>query len=312
MDEAETGRESYIPALILALFAITVWGGTPIATKVAVEAISPLAVTLWRTLLAAVIAGVLAMLWRPMLPRSRRSQICTLLSAGMGYIAFPWLLALGLQTASAGIAALLIALAPVFTGVLTLALGRIRVNVFWVVGTCLAVLGSTVLLGFDVAEVGRDRLSGNLLVLLAVMAAAIGYVSGAEAARETGALAVAIWGHLATVPLFLLFVGSGIQSLLDAGFVPLAWSSIVYLAALSSLGAYIAWYGALARRPAISQVQFLQGAIGVLLAVVFLREPLEAVTVGAAVMVILGVVVTQRAVRPAKGRNAPSSEELGS
>ena len=181
---AENEGRSYLQALILASFAIVVWGGTPIATKVAVEAVLPLAVTVWRTLLAAMIAGALAVLWRPTRPRSRRALLCTILSAGMGYIAFPWLLALGLRHASASIAALLIALAPVFTGVLTLVLGRIKVNDFWIVGTSLAVVGSTVLLGFDAVEVGRDRLLGNFIVLLAVLAAATGYVSGAEAARE--------------------------------------------------------------------------------------------------------------------------------
>jgi drug/metabolite transporter (DMT)-like permease len=230
----------------------------------------------------------------------------------MGYIAFPWLLALGLRHASASIAALLIALAPVFTGVLTLVLGRIKVNAFWIVGTSLAVVGSTVLLGFDAVEVGRDRLLGNFIVLLAVLAAATGYVSGAEAARETGALAVAIWGHLAAAPPLLIFSGPALDSLMSAGFAPAVWTALAYLAVLSSLGAYIAWYGALARRPAISQIQFLQGAIGVLLAVIFLGEPLGADTVGAAVLILLGVVATQRAVRPANITRALPTKEPGS
>ena len=289
----------YRRALWLGLFAITVWGGTPIATKLAVASLSPLAVTLWRTLGAAMIAGILALALRPPLPRTRRALLLLLLSAGTGYIAFPWLLALGLRHGSASVAALLIALAPVFTGGLAIAFGRLRVSAAWFAGTGLALIGSIVLLGFDGLNLGSERSSGNLIVLLAVLAAAVGYLCGAEAAREVGAFAVAVWGHLAAALPLLLFLGPATAALTDAGYVPLAWGAIGYLAAFSSLGAYIAWYAALASRPAISQIQFLQGAIGVLLSVALLGEMLEFRVLAAAALILTGVVATQKAVRTA-------------
>lgn len=76
-------------------------------------------------------------------------------------------------------------------------------------------------------------------------------------------------------------------------------AAVGYLAAFSSFGAYVAWYAALAGRPAISQIQFLQGAIGVLLAVALLGEWLECRVLGVAVLILTGVVATQKAVRTA-------------
>ena len=300
MSQRDLSRQrGYTETLTFAILAIVIWGGTPIATKVAVGELSAFGVTFWRTVLAAVLALLIVLVRRTPRPAAGRTLGFLLVSALAAYIAFPWLLAQGLRLTSAGHGALLVALAPVFTGALAIALGRLRVERLWFGGVALACLGTVILVNGTrgLSDAGTS-LAGHLLVLLSAAAAAVGYLSGAEAAREIGSLAVTLWGHLAAAALMIAIM----PWMADAVVIE-AWPSIAtltavgYLAAFASLGAYVAWYRALAASPGVSQIQFLQAAVGAALAALLLGERLGPADLGAAALILLGVLLTQMAVR---------------
>ena len=294
----------YTSAMAFGILAIVIWGGTPIATKVAVGELSAVGATFWRTVLAAVLALLIVVVRRTPRPAAGRTLGFLLVSALAAYIAFPWLLALGLQRTTAGHAALLVALAPIFTGLMAMAVGRLRVRRLWFAGVALAFGGTAGLVGSAHAlGVQGASLTGDLLVLVSAAAAALGYLSGAEAAREIGSLAVTLWGHLAAAVLMLalaLWVGDAL--LTEAAPSVATLTAVGYLAAFASLGAYVAWYRALAASPGVSQVQFLQAAVGAVLAALLLGERLGPADLGAAALILLGVFVTQKAVRRDPGR----------
>lgn len=289
----------YAAAVIWAIAAILIWGGTPIATKVAVGELSAFAVTFWRTVLAAALAVVVLIVRRTPCPTNRRTLGFLLVSALAAYIGFPWLLALGLRQTSAAHAALLVALAPIFTGLIAIAVGRLRVRRMWFGGVVLACIGTSVLVGGTQALGGEGAsLAGDMVILLSAATAALGYLSGAEAAREIGSLAVTLWGHLAAAVLMLAVLPWAFDGLLlDAWPSAATLTAVGYLAAAASLGAYIAWYRALAANPGVSQIQFLQAAVGAGLAALLLGERLDLMDLGAAALILLGVCVTQVAVR---------------
>jgi drug/metabolite transporter (DMT)-like permease len=289
----------YTSAMTFGILAIVIWGGTPIATKVAVGELSAVGVTFWRTVLAAILALLIVAVRRTPRPAAGRTLGFLLVSALAAYIAFPWLLALGLQRTTAGHAALLVALAPIFTGLLAMAVGRLRVRRLWFAGVALAFGGTAGLVGGAHAlGVQGASLAGDLLVLMSAAAAALGYLSGAEAAREIGSLAVTLWGHLAAAVLMLTVAPWAGDALLTGAAPSVATLTAVgYLAAFASLGAYVAWYRALAVSPGISQVQFLQAAVGAVLAALLLGERLGPADLGAAALILLGVFVTQKAIR---------------
>ncbi len=296
----------YTTAVALAVVSVSIWGGTPIATKIAVGELSAIGVTFWRTILAAALAMVILVVLRTPRPAGRRTLGFLIVSALAAYIGFPWLLALGLRLTSAAHAALLVALAPIFTGLMAMAIGRLRVRRLWFAGVGLACIGTVALVGGTQAIRGEGTsLTGDLLVLLSAATAALGYLTGAEAAREIGSLAVTLWGHLAAAILMLLAAPWLVDALL-VGARPSSATllALAYLAAFASLGAYIAWYRALASSPGVSQIQFLQAAVGAGLAALLLGERLSAADLGAAALILIGVFVTQAAVRRTRNERA--------
>ena len=71
LERGAAGRQ--VAVLVAAYGAVVLWGATPLATKVAVAGLDPLAVGLLRTLLAGIVALPLIFLGRVKPPRSGRS-----------------------------------------------------------------------------------------------------------------------------------------------------------------------------------------------------------------------------------------------
>ena len=289
-----TGRQAAV--LLAAYGAVVVWGASPLATKIAVTGLDPLAVGLLRTLLAGIVALPLIMLGRIRPPRSGRGRAYLAVSAIGGFAIFPLLFSYGIQLTTAGHAALLLAILPVLTGSIAALLERRLPGGRWWLGCAIAVAGTALLVGarFDLSlEGGSAR--GDLLVLASGVFASAGYVTGARAARETGTWAVTLWGlvlgSVVLLPLLPLVLAP--DELLAAG-AP-AWGSVLYLALLSSIVGYAAWYWALGQggigRTGLAQ--FVQPLIGVVLAVALLGEAVTWPMAAAAVAILAGVALAR-------------------
>lgn len=283
-----------------ALFAVTLWGGTPVATKLAVVGLDGLAVGILRTVLSAL--AVLPLLaftgLRP--PRSANGRSYLLASALCGFVIFPILFGLGIERTSAGHGAVLIAVAPVFTGLIAALLDRKLPGRAWWLGALIAFAGVVFLVSarFGLAGSGSS-LTGDLLVVLSYLAGATGYVTGARAAREVGSWAVTVWGSLIGTLLLLPLMPFVLSYDALAAAGPWLWGALGYLAVGSSVIAYGAWYWALAKDDIgkTGSIQFLQPLIGLALAALLLGEDLSPALLAAAAVIILGVALAQR--RPA-------------
>jgi drug/metabolite transporter (DMT)-like permease len=146
--------------------AILLWGGSPVATRLAVLGIDPLAVGILRTLLAALLALPLALLLGLRLPRERGGWTLMLGAALGSYVLFPILFSLGLRHTTASHAALVHASTPLFTGVIAALLERRWPGRWWWVGVAVALLGELLLIGLGrgFAEPGVT-VYGDLVVL---------------------------------------------------------------------------------------------------------------------------------------------------
>ncbi len=121
-ESAAMGRQMAVFAA--AYGAVVLWGATPMATKVAVAGLDPLAVGVLRTLLAGLVALPLIIFGRVAPPRSRSGRIHLAVSALGGFVVFPLLFSFGLQLTSAGHGALLLGILPVLTGLIAALLER--------------------------------------------------------------------------------------------------------------------------------------------------------------------------------------------
>jgi drug/metabolite transporter (DMT)-like permease len=285
-----------VAVLVAAYGAVVLWGATPLATKVAVAGLDPLAVGLLRTLLAGIAALPLILLGRVVMPRSRSGRAYLAVSALGGFVVFPLLFSFGLRLTTAGHGALLLGILPVSTGLIAALLERRLPGRRWWLGCAIAIAGTALLVGarFELSLEDGSAL-GDLLVLASAVAASAGYVAGARAARETGTWAVTLWGlvlgSLVLLPVLPFALAAG--DLAAAG--ALAWGALLYMALLSSILAYAAWYWALGQggigRTGLAQ--FAQPLIGVALAVALLGEALTWPMVAAAAAILAGVALAR-------------------
>ncbi len=283
--------------LLAALFAVTAWGLTAPITKVAVTTLDPLAVAVLRTVLAGVVTVPLAMLLGLRLPARRGHWLFLCLSACCGFVLFPLLFSLGLRWTTAARGVLILAAMPVLTGLYVALIDRRRPSGRWAAGCALALAGEALLILARGGQAGEGQLLGDALVVLSALAASFGYVAGGKLQQQGySPWAATFWGvGLATpfVAPMLLFVEFDARPGTSA---VLGWSATVYLALVSTVVAYVAWYWALGKGgiARMATIQFLQPVTGVIVAVLWLGEAFTATMLAASAAIIGGVVIVQR------------------
>jgi drug/metabolite transporter (DMT)-like permease len=294
---AGTARIGSGAAIAAASAAVLIWGGTPIATRLAVETLDPAMVGMLRTLLAALLAPVLLLVLRVPTPAGGTRPL--LAFAGLcAFVLFPVLFSVGIDYTTASHAALILAMQPVFTALAAHIVERSWPSRRWVAGAVLAAAGAFALVHFriGIAEGTAQSWIGDLFILVAGFLASIGYVGGGRVARSFPALGVTLWGLViggaALLPLFAWRVGS-----VDWGAATLSsWTAVIYLAfAVSSLG-YLLWYWALAKGgiARIGTLQFMQPVASLVLAVLLLAEPMTLPLAACAAVVLAGTILAHR------------------
>jgi drug/metabolite transporter (DMT)-like permease len=102
-------------AVLAAGAAVLIWGGTPIATRIAVETIDPAMVGMLRTLLAALLAPILLLALRLPVPAGNGTRPLLAFAGLCAFVLFPVLFSIGIDYTTASHAALILAMQPVFT-----------------------------------------------------------------------------------------------------------------------------------------------------------------------------------------------------
>ncbi|MEZ5924340.1 MAG: DMT family transporter [Hyphomicrobiaceae bacterium] len=283
-----------------AFVAVVLWGASPVATKLAVDGIPPLAVAILRTLIGGACALAVALWLRLPLPSTAGQRNTLALSSFGGFIAFPLLFTQGLFLTSANHASIILATMPVLTGAYAHALERRRPAWRWWIGCAIAMAGEVLLILWREPVTAAARtgatLSGDLLVVASTLFAAMGYVAGARL-KQLGypATATTFWGAALGAIVLLLAVPWLTDIKLDA--VPgLAWAGVLYLAFAVTIIGYILWYWALGKGgiARVGLMQFLQPISGLLLAAVLLGEGMTMPLAAAALTVLAGVFIAAR------------------
>ena len=212
------------------------------------------------------------------------------------YVLFPILFSVGLRHTTASHAALIHASTPLFTGIIAAALERSWPRGWWWTGVAVALIGEALLIGlgrgFDEPGV---TLYGDLVVFIACVAVAFGYVAGGSLSRTLGSLAVTLWG----VALAALIIAPGllvvpVSGLLDAP--ASALGGLAFLVLISSVIGYVAWNWALAHggigRTGV--LMFAQPILSVILAVLLLGESITLSIGVPAAIILAGVAIARR------------------
>jgi len=210
-------------------------------------------------------------------------------------VGFPLFLGLALRQVTSGHAAVFTALLPLATAAMSAWVLHQRARLgFWL---C-AGLGALLVASFSLLRAyqhgqGFGLEWADLLLLGAIGSAAVGYVFGAQVTPALGAERVICWVCVMALPMS---VPGTIIFWPEQEIRTTSWLALGYVGVFSMWAGFFAWFRGLAMGGAlrVSQVQLVQPFFRILAAVPVLGEPLEVMTLGFAMAVVVVVFLGKR------------------
>ena len=203
---------------------------------------------------------------------------------------------IGISGTSVAHAAILIGLTPILVLVLASAIGQESIRVAKLIGMAVALAGVAAL-QFAPSKAAGTSLRGDFFIFLAAITFALFTVMGKRVASSFGSITVNtfayVGGSLMLLPV-TMWQSSGFAF---GGVSWTAWASVAYMAAFPSVLCYLIYYYALGHISAsrVSAFSYLQPLLATVLAIPFLGEyPTSGLVLGGS-LVILGVVLAERA-----------------
>ncbi len=260
---------------------VLIFSGSLPATRLAVTGFDPLFLTLARASIAGLLGAALLLAFRQ--ARPERSDVVSLMIVSVGVVVgFPLLTALALKHVTSAHSIVFIGLLPLATATFAVLRGGERPRLAFWLFSC---LGSMLVAGFAVSLNGAGNLTGDLLMVAAVLVCGLGYAEGAALSRRLGGWQVISWALVISLPVMLPMALFSMPATWSGIAAP-AWGGLAYVSLFSMLIGFIFWYRGLALGgiAAVSQLQLLQPFFGLLLAATLLGEPVSlamlAVTLG--------------------------------
>lgn len=282
---------------ILALAVSVVWGTTYISTKVLLTAFHPVEILIFRFLLAWAVLFLCSP--KPLRPTSLKGELPFLCCGLTGLTFYSILENYALQFSLASTVGLIIASAPMFTALMLWLCRRSRRP------------GGAFFLGFFLAMAGIALISlaegesfdcDPIGILLSLAAAVCwgGYGVCLEWAHADSGLndlqitrKIFFWGLLFTIPFIWI---NGLSLDLSRFISPVLLGNTLYLGIGASALCFLAWNkaSALIGSIATNVYLYLMPVITVVASVLILQEPVTALTLAAIVLILSGLILSQR------------------
>ena len=277
---------------------MAIFGGTLPATRIAVSAIDPIALTAARTAIAGLCSlALLIVLRRPPPPRRLWFPLAIVMLCIS--VMFPLLMALAVQTVDASHGGVVLGILPVATALVAVLITHERPKpLFWIA----SMVGAALVVVFALRQGGGALSSGDLLLLAAVAVSAIGYAFSGRLTADMPGWEVISWVLVMALPISLPAAVFTLPA--DLTDIPLKpWLALFYVALFSQWIGFFAWnagmaMGGIAR---VSQVQLLQPFITFALAALFNGETITLQILLFATAVVATVAISTRTRR----RDAP-------
>ena len=278
------------------LAVMVLWAANFIVVKSAVAQLPPVGFTFLRFSLASVTLFVL-LRWREgSVGLPRRDLIAILGLGAIGFGAYQILWTTGLTTVPAGDSALLIAATPVLVALLSVVARSDVLTPLKLLGVIVSFVGVVVVVASGAGLSLGGSIVGEAVTLAGAVCWAIYTSFGAPFVRRHSPLRATAWATLAgTVVLAPL----GLLQLASLGRIPLGFDvvgAILYSGLLAAgVSNVIVLNGVKVVGPTrTAALQFLVPALAVLLAFLFLQEPIRPGQVIGGAIILGGVLITRR------------------
>lgn len=283
-----------IKAILKALVAVTIWGASFVATKIALQYAVPTTVVWLRFAMGVGVLGLAVGLGRQFSLPERRDWGYFALLGFLGITLHQWLQSTGLLTAQATTTGWIIASTPIFMALLGLIILNEHLVWYQIAGIILAALGVLlVVTKGDLAAItaGKFGTPGDFLVLISAPNWAIFSTLSRSGLKKYPSTLMMFYvmsfGWFFTSILF--FSSSGITQILSIPWN--GWVAITFLGVFCSGIAYIFWYDVLKILPVAQTGAFLylEPIITVIVAALVLREALLLASLVGGITVLVGV-----------------------
>jgi drug/metabolite transporter (DMT)-like permease len=280
-----------------------VWGSTYLGIRIAVETVPPFILAGARFGLAGLVIMTVALIrqrGRIPLPSARELRDMTIVGAalmvgGMG------LVALGEQTVPSGIAALLIAMLPLWVAVLgRIAFGE-RLPPIAIAGVAIGLFGVGILVGPSASAAETFDPGGIVALLISPVSWACGSLYSAHKAQLPKDPLVATGGQMlagASILVALAVVTGEFSGFRLDAVSSESLAAFVYLTFVGSLIAFTAyvWLLKVAPLPLIATYAYVNPVVAVALGAIVLQEPITPRTLvaGAVIIFAVALIITAR------------------
>jgi len=253
----------------LGLVGVAIFALTLPLTRLAVHEFNPLFLAIGRTVVAAAIALPLLLFTRQPRPDGHDVKQLFFVVAGVIF-GFPILSAVAMQSAPASHGSVVLGALPLATAFMSTIFAHERPSrTFWAWG----IAGSGAVITFALWDGGTELHAADTLLVLAVLAASMGYAAGGQLSKKLGGWQVICWALLLALPITLpitIYLSrqlSGHESLTG-------WACFAYLGLMSQLVGFFAWNRGLALGgiAKVGQVQLLQPFMSLVAAALILSE----------------------------------------
>ena len=273
------------------LLGVIIFSGSLPATRVAVRGFEPVFLTCARAVIAAVLGAALLWLLRQKRPASGDLGSLVIVALGV-VIGFPLLTALALQHITAAHSIVFIGLLPLATAIFGVLRGGERPRpAFWP----FSVAGSLSVAGFALSQSANASLTGDMLMVAAILLCGLGYAEGATLSRRLGGWQVISWALVLALPVMAAVALATLPERWS-GISLSVWAGLAYVSVFSMLVGFVFWYRGLALGgiAGVGQLQLLQPFFGLALAGVLLQEPVAWTMVAVTGLVVLCVAGAKR------------------
>ncbi len=284
------------------LVVMVFWAGNFIVVKGAIEILPPVGFTFLRYCVAAITLLVL-LRWREGPIRVPRGDVLKIMALGViGFGCYQVLWPVALQSIPAGDSALLIAATPVITALLAMAIGADTPNGVKLIGVFVSFAGVALVIAAGQGLVLGASLGGDVLTLLAAACWAVYTVFGATILRRHSPLVTTTWAILAGT-LFMAPIGIAQLASADlSGFGLPVVLAILYSGTLAAgVSNVVVLHGVKLLGPTrVTAFQFLIPALAVVMAAIFLAEPIRQIQVVGGAIILAGVALLRRGSWPGR------------
>lgn len=281
---------------LLLIFAMVIWSASWTSGKLIASSVEPQITLFWRFLFSAIALAPLVTLTGAQFRVTFTQALWAALGACIITV-YTFMFFIGLKTGLAGAAGVLVtSMNPIFTYFLTRVLFRHTLRARDALGLALGVAGGAILIEFWHLTYEQMLLSGNLLFLVASLVYALVTLTTNAATRTTSIVVYSFYVNVFGAAICIPLIGG------DFSRTPAAhdynyWFNIFYLGVVSNAFATTVYFFAVKQLGSAraSSYIFIVPATALLIAALYLHEPVKATTMIGGLIALLAVTILRRA-----------------